>query len=353
MSGEKSEKATHKRKQDERKKGNIFQSKDVVSVFSLILIFLAMKLLAPLIIASLKGVLTGFIGMMETKTTLTAGDMTPLYIESMKGYSISALPLLVIAGLVSIIFTVMQTKFLFTTDALKFKGNRINPIEGFKKLFSIRSLVEVVKAVIKITVLGSIIYNSYKKQFLELPKLMDLPVEGSIAFTADMIFSIVKSTAAVFIFVAILDYAYQWWDYEKNLRMSKQEIKEEFKQTEGDPQVKGKIKEKQHQQAMSRMMQNVPNADVIVRNPTHFAVALKYEPEKNRAPMVLAKGMDHIAFRIIEEAEKYNIPMMENRPLARGLYDAVEINMEIPEQFYKPVAEVLAFVYNLKKKDLK
>jgi flagellar biosynthetic protein FlhB len=271
----------------------------------------------------------------------------------MKGYTVAALPLLLLSGLVTIFFTAMQTKMLFATDALKFKGSRINPIEGFKKLFSIRSIVEVIKAVIKISVLGYIIYYNYKKHFLELPKLMDVSIGRSVEFTADIIMSIVKTTGAVFIFVAIFDYAYQWWEYEKNLRMTKQEVKEEYKQTEGDPQIKGKIREKQRQQAMNRMMQSVPNADVIVRNPTHFAIALKYDSEKDRAPMVLAKGMDNIAFRIIAEAEKYNIPMIENRPLARGLYDAVEINMEIPEEFYKPVAEVLAFVYNLKKKDLK
>jgi flagellar biosynthetic protein FlhB len=181
---------------------------------------------------------------------------------------------------------------------------------------------------------------------------MDMPVENGIAYLGDMIMTIVSTSAAVFVVLAALDYFYQWWDYEKNLRMTKQEVKEEYKQTEGDPQIKGQIRERQRKQAQARMMQNVPKADVIIRNPTHYAVAIKYNPDEDRAPVLLAKGADKLALRIIREAEKYNIAITENRPLARGLYEAVEIDQEIPSEFYQAVAEVLVFVYNLKNKSV-
>lgn len=165
--------------------------------------------------------------------------------------------------------------------------------------------------------------------------------------------AMVNSTVMIFVFLALADYLYQKWEYEKNLRMSKDEIKEEYKQTEGDPKIKGKIKEKQRQMAQRRMMQNVPNADVIIRNPTHYAVAIQYDPTKGQAPVVVAKGVDRVALRIVEIAEESGVMTIENKPLARGLYDTVDLEREIPEQFYQAVAEVLAFVYSLKKKDLK
>ncbi len=168
-----------------------------------------------------------------------------------------------------------------------------------------------------------------------------------------MIMSIVNAVAGVFIFLAIVDYGYQWWEYEKSLRMSKQDIKEEYKQMEGDPQIKGKIRELQQKRAMSRMMQAVPTADVVIRNPTHFAVAVKYTPKQNTAPVVVAKGADNVAMKIVEIAEQNGVTVTENKPLARGLFESVNIDMEIPEHFFQPVAEVLAFVYSLKKRDRK
>ena len=155
----------------------------------------------------------------------------------------------------------------------------------------------------------------------------------------------------MFVGLAIFDYVYQWWDYEKNLRMSHQELKEEYKQTEGDPQIKGKIRDRQQQMSRQRMMQKVPNADVVIRNPTHYAVAIQYDPEKNSAPVVVAKGADTLALRIVAVAEEHGVYVTENRPLARGLYESVDLDREIPEKFYKTVAEVLAFVYSLRKKE--
>ena len=162
---------------------------------------------------------------------------------------------------------------------------------------------------------------------------------------------VVLKSGIAFVFLAAADYMYQWWDYEKNMKMSKQEIKDEYKQIEGNPQIKGRQRNIQQQRARQRMMQNVPEADVVIRNPTHFAVALKFDRDKDRAPKVIAKGMDQLALRIVQVAEENDVYVTEDRPLARALYDAVEVGEEIPEEFYKAIAKILAFVYNLKEKN--
>lgn len=350
MAGEKTEKATPKRKSDERKKGNVFQSKEIVTVASMIATFYALKALSPLILTTIKQAIIQFFTMAGTTDSLTTKDLPKLFIDSLKFFAMAALPLLLIGGAISIVATGAQTRFLVSFKTLAPKGNRLNPLQGIKKMFSLRGLIELMKSIIKIIVLGVIIYNELKDKIFTMSRMMSMEPIQVMQAVGDIILSIVQTAAILFAFVAAFDLFYQWWDYEKNLRMSKQEIKEEYKQTEGDPQVKGKIKERQQQQARKRMMQGVPNADVVIRNPTHFAVALKYDSQKHAAPIVIAKGADLIALKIVEIAEQNNITVMENKPLARGLYDTVELNQEIPEKFYQPVAEVLAFVYSLKKK---
>lgn len=353
MAGEKTEKATPKRKEDERKKGNIFQSKELVTVFSLVIVFYSLKWLGPYAMNSMQGSIYYFFDLAATKPTLRQSDIGQIFIKSCTVFVISAMPVLIISSLVAIAFTVAQTRGLFSTKAMQFKMNRMSPIQGFKRMFSMRGIVELLKSIIKVCVIGYIIYTQFAERIMILPRLMDMEPQQALTYTGEFILSIVTTTAAIFIFLAVADYVYQWWDYEKNLRMSKDEIKEEYKQTEGDPQVKGKIKEKQRQMARSRMMAAVPGADVIIRNPTHYAIAIKYSPDIGRAPVVIAKGADRVALKIVEIGEKNGVMTIENKPLARGLFEAVDIDREIPENFYQPVAEVLAFVYSLKKKDLK
>ena len=246
-----------------------------------------------------------------------------------------------------------QTRGLFTMESLAPKFSRLSPLQGLKRMFSLRGVIELLKAMIKIIILGSIIWNALQKDFWNFSQLMDMEPFQAMTYTGDMILSIVQPVAIAMAFVAGFDLFYQWWDYEKNLRMSRQELKEEYKQTEGDPQIKGKIRERQQAQARQRMMQKVPSADVVIRNPTHYAVAIQYDPSRNNAPVVVAKGADSLALRIVAVAEEHGVFITENRPLARGLYEAVDLDQEIPDRFYQPVAEVLAFVYSLKKKELK
>jgi flagellar biosynthetic protein FlhB len=285
------------------------------------------------------------------KARIISEDSSQILIKGLMVYTKTALPLLLMSALVSILFTLAQTKLLFTTKSMEFKFSRLNPLEGIKKMFSLRSLVELSKSVIKISILIYIIYSQLIARMIKIPRIMDLTMQQTLVFLGESIIAVVNTAGAIFLFVAAFDLFYQWWEYEKNIRMSKQDIKEEYKRTEGDPLIKGKIKEKQRQMAMSRMMQSVPEADVIIRNPTHYAVAIKYNNQTNKAPLVLAKGADHVALRIISVATAHDIMLTENKALARGLYESVELNQEIPEKFYQPVAEVLAYVYSLKKQE--
>lgn len=351
MAGEKTEKATPKRKQEERKKGNIFQSREVVTVASMVILFTLLRSLLPAIAASLTGAMRRFWGMAATTPALLLENSGQLLVDSLVVLATCILPLALASILVAVVFTFAQTRMLVTAKNMSFKFNRLNPLSGFKRLFSLRGLVEMFKAILKVVVLVLIVYYSLKDKVMLFPRLLDMSPVEAVTFLGDLLSRIVNTAAAVFVFLAVADYVYQWWEYEKNLRMSKQEIKEEYKQTEGDPQVKGKIKEKQRQMAMSRMMQAVPSADVIIRNPTHFAVAIQYDAESGfRAPRVVAKGADLVAQRIIAIAEEAGVTVTENVPLARALYADVELGWEIPEKFYQPVAEVLAFVYSMKQK---
>ena len=353
MAGEKTEKATPKRRQDERKKGNVFQSREIGVVFSLLVSFYGLKLLAPYILRALEWSIRNYFYQAATVDEIITSDAIRYFIQGCGVFAVAAMPLLLVCGAVSVIATLAQTRGLFTMKSAAPKFSRLNPIEGIKKMFSMRGVVELLKSLAKIIVLGYIIWLQFRDEFWAFPRLMDMePLQG-MAFTANIVLEIAKSAAIVMVFVAAADYFYQWWDYEKNLRMSKQELKEEYKQTEGDPQVKGKTRERQQAQARQRMMQKVPGADVVIRNPTHFAVALKYDPQRSSAPVVVAKGADSLALRIVAVAQETGVFITENKPLARGLYEAVDLDREIPDRFYQPVAEVLAFVYSLKKKELK
>lgn len=353
MASEKTEKATPKRRQDERKKGRIFQSQEIIIVLTLLASFWGLKLLGPTMLSALEHCMIDFFGQAGTVSVVGTPEAIQYFMRAGTTFLWAAMPMLLLCSSVSVVGTIAQTRGLFSMESVSPKFNRLNPIEGFKRLFSLRGLIELLKSLAKITVLGSIIWMVFEEQFWNFPRMMDMEFGQAIATTADIIFSIVEVAAIIMAFVAAADYLYQWWDYEKNLRMSKQELKEEYKQTEGDPQIKGKIRERQQAQARQRMMQQVPSADVVIRNPTHFAVAIKYDPERNSAPIVVAKGMDSLALRIVAVAEENGVFITENKPLARGLYEAVELDQEIPDRFYQPIAELLAFVYSLKKKELK
>ncbi len=351
MAGEKTEKATPKRKQEERKKGNVLMSREVNVIFSLLTIFFALRIMSPRIYTSLQQYIREYFSMGSWVEAIGQAELSNYFINGCILFATTALPLLLVTSVGIIIITMAQTRMLFATKAFEFKGDRLNPISGFKKMFSMRGVVELLKSILKISILGYIIYGELKKALPSIPRLMDMTASKAAAFTGSLILSIVWKAGAIFVILAAADYFYQWWEFEKNLRMSKQEIKDEYKETEGDPQIKSRQRARREQAARQRMMANVPNADVVIRNPTHYAVALQYDTEKHQAPIVVAKGMDHLALRIIQVARENEVYIMENRPLARSLFEEVELDREVPESFYQTIAEVLAFVYNLREKE--
>lgn len=349
-SGSKTEKATPKKRKDERKKGHTFTSKDIVSVASIAVMFSFLKIIFPSLYGKNKLFIEKYMDYAASVDHISYSFVHDILIDCILLFLHIAAPILMVSIGVTIITTGAQTRFLFAKENLKPKFNRLNPIEGFKRLLSLKSFIEVIKGVLKISIIGFIIFDFFKKRIYDFSQTLFMDISQSVKFILGSVMDLVYSICIIFVFVAGLDYLYQRWDYEKQIKMTKHEIKEEYKQMEGDPQIKGKIKEKQRQFAMSRMMQAVPTADVVIKNPTHFAVALKYDIEKDQAPMVVAKGQDQIALKIIQVAESNQVHVIENRELARAIYAASDLNMEIPMAYYTAVAEILAMIYSKAKK---
>lgn len=256
-------------------------------------------------------------------------------------------PLLAVTILLTLIATMAQTRMLVSFELVKPKFDKINPFNGFKNLFSLKSIVEVLKNTIKIVILLYIIYTSLRDIMEVVERYLYADISGACSHLFNAIFLMLMKVVLAFLVIAAADFLYQWWDFERQMRMTKQEIKEEYKQTEGDPQVKGRIKQLQRQMSQSRMMQQVPGADVVVRNPTHVAVALRYHPGEDAAPIVLAKGLDYLALKIVEVAEQHNIVTIENVPLARTLYAEAELDKAIPPDLYEAVADVMVYLYKI------
>ncbi|MCH5347886.1 MAG: flagellar biosynthesis protein FlhB [Oscillospiraceae bacterium] len=355
-SGEKTEKATPHKLREQRKEGNVMQSKDVITAAFILLVFFILRLMAKLMYLVVTNSMEYWIsisgnGMDENGTLIDGMQITPkLLIEIGKVVVLTAGPILLASVAVPIIVSGIQTKFIFSQKSIQFKFSKLNPFEGIKKMFSISSAFELAKSLAKMIILIVVVYGEIKKRIPEFARLLQIDLASGLVYIGETIFSICMKIAMVFVAVAAIDFLFQKYKFDKDMKMTKQEVKEEYKQMEGDPQIKSKRRQKQQQMAMQRMMQDVPTADVVIRNPTHFAVALRYDEKKDRAPVVVAKGADHLAFKIIEKAEENDISVVENVPLARGLYKAVDIGREVPYDFYQPVAEVLAFVYGLKGK---
>ena len=348
-SEEKTEKATPKKREDERKKGNVFLSKDVITVVTLITGFFTIGMFFD-----------QFLNRIQTfyyTNTLRMADIEVLELEHVFEIfreiiilmaSTVLLPMLLVV-LMTVLAVMVQTKMLVSGESIKFKMSRINPITGLKKLISIRSFVELLKSLVKIILLIWLLYSNISNVVLSAPNLMDMTITQGIAYTGAEIMSLVYSVVIAFGTVAVIDYFYQRWEYEKNVMMTKQEIKDEYKQMEGNPEIKGARRRRQQEMAQRRMMSQVKDADIVVRNPTHYAVALRYRSDEV-APVVLAKGVDHIALRIVEEAEKHGVATVENRGLARSLYELSELDQMIPPELYQPVAELMAWLYTTKQK---
>ena len=259
-------------------------------------------------------------------------------------------PLLIAMPVIGIISNVSQSGLLVSTKSITPDLSRLNPLQGMKRLVSLRIVVELIKTTVKVSIVGWLLYRTYRDSFPIFLSLAGTDLSGALGLMVSTIFSMAMTVGGAFLVLAAIDYGYQRWDFLRNARMTKQETKEEYKQSEGSPEIKNAIRRRQRRMAMSRMMQNVPTADVVVTNPTHFAVALRYRGDEMVAPKVIAKGQDLIAQRIKQIARENNVPVVENKLLARALFAAVEVDQEISYDLFQGVAQILAYVYSLKRR---
>ncbi|WML49268.1 flagellar biosynthesis protein FlhB [Neobacillus sp. PS3-34] len=349
FAGEKTEKATPKKRQEARKKGQAAKSQDINTAVVLLSVFLFLLFAGNYL---KNGIFSLFRHSLQEDLlmNLTENNVQVLFLATMKGMALYLGPIMLVALIGGVISNYFQVGIIFSAEAIQPKLEKINPISGFKRIFSMRAIVELVKSILKIGFIGAITFSVLWNKMDEILVLAQKPVGTALATLASLTVNMGLYASGALLFLALLDFLYQKYDFEKNIRMSKQDIKDEYKNTEGDPLIKSKIKQRQREMAMRRMMQEVPKADVVITNPTHFAIAIKYDETKQDAPFVVAKGADFLAQKIKMIAKENDVITVENRPLARALFGQTEVGDTIPEEFFKAVAEILAFVYRTKNK---
>lgn len=345
----KTEKATPKKRNDERKKGNVPISKDVVMIASLLGSFIMLRMLFPFMYRAMRDYMIKYLSLAPVAENLS-DYTTGIFLDTMWAVAKAALPILLTSIALAVIGTGVQTRFLFSKSKLAPKLSNLNPIQGIQKMLSLKNIIELLKNMVKITILGIILYQVIKADLIPVSRTIDMDLKSSAVYVLSAIMDMIFRVSMVFLAVAGFDFFYTRWDYDRQIKMSKQELKEEFKQTEGNPEIKGRIRSLQRERARSRMMQSVPEADVIIRNPTHYAVALRYDIEKDIAPVLVAKGQDELALRIVALGEEHGVHVIENKPLARGIYAGTQVGAAIPSEYYGMVAEILVHVYQLNNK---
>ena len=342
---EKTEEPTAKKRADARKKGQVGRSQELNTAFVLLMGFLTLRVLWEYIYGNIAGY-TIYIFSHLGQNPTTEG-ISEIFIGIMLLLAKTSLPVMIAIMIIGLAINFYQVGLMFSTEKLSFSLGKLNPINGFGRIFSKRSLVELVKSIFKIIIIGYFLYRYLKDQIPYMPQFIFFDLPYSLATAADFIFTMAFQVIGVIMVLAALDYKYQQWQTTQDLKMSKQEVKDEFKQMEGDPKIKSKIRQKQRQMAMQRMMSEVPKADVIVTNPTHLAVALKYK-KGMIAPLVVAKGQDLVAEKIKQIARENHVIIVENKPVARALFEAVEVGGMVPAELYQAVAEIIAYVYRIK-----
>lgn len=348
-SAEKTEKATPKKREDARKKGQVLKSAEVNTAVVTVSMFLVLFLFAGWLSGRLMTLLTYYLGGTGWgPAEVTDKALHSEFFNAIYNLVLSLLPFLAVSFLAGILVNVAQIGLLFTGEPLKPKFSKINPISGFQRIFSMKTFVELLKTIAKVVAVGVVVYLEYMKNLNLFPMMLELEPAQAGKALFDMCMAVAIKASMVLVAIGLVDYLYQWYDYEKNLRMTKEEIKQEFKQMEGDPQIKSKRKEIARKLSMMRMMQAIPQADVVITNPTHYAIAVKYDAKEADAPIVLAKGKDMVAQRIKETAREHKIEIVENKPVAQALYVACEVGQKIPSSLFAAVAEILAHVYSLK-----
>lgn len=341
---DRTEKPTPRRRRKAREEGQVAVSRELNMALSFLAATIALKLLLPQLSRTLMNASVLFFSLEPMDGETLSSFVFHLFRDPL----VLLILLMSIVALVSIIAGALQTKFLFSFKPLKFDLNRINPIEGLKRMFSLRNLFELFKAAVKLAIVGYVSYSLIKQRYSELPQLSDVEPHASVSYLADLVGTLMLRCAIAMLALALVDYLFQRWEFEKSLRMTRQELKEEFKEVEGNPEVKRRQREIMIRLARSRMLQKVPEADVVITNPTHVAVALQYDSENMEAPEVIAKGADEVAKKIVEIATKSGVPIVRNPQVAWELFRSCEVGEQIPPSLYRAVAEILAYVYSLR-----
>lgn len=353
--GEKTEPATEKKLSDARKEGQVAKSREIANGLGLLALFLILRFWVGIMSSQLLDVFSHIYGRIGETVVFWRGympetDIMVVFRDMLLQAVIIMAPILLVGVLVAFVSDVAQVGWKPTAKPMQPKFSKLNPLSGFKKIISLNSLAELIKSIAKIGLIVYICYNYLKDKWNLLFLLYDMPLLQALQMIAATVTDLGIRVAAIYMIIALADFIYQKVKFARDMRMTKQEIKDEYKQQEGDPQVKGKIKQRMREASQRRMMQDLPRADVVITNPTHYAVAIKYDPEVADAPLVIAKGEDYLAARIKEIARENHVEIVENKPLARMLYANVDIGQAVPPELYQAVAEVLAFVYHLQGK---
>ena len=351
--GEKTEPATQKKLEDARKEGKVAKSKDLTQGIDLLVLFLLIKIFVGYMSERFMGLFNQTLGRMAEFMSVNQKEISMQAVGTVLGNAILELfliiwPFLVFGFVITFIVTVYQVGWKVTAKPMEPKLSKFNPINGFKRMFSKDSLFELLKSIVKVGVIAYVAYSNLVEEADNLFVLYEISLSQAIALVGNIIIEFGIEISIIFIVIGIVDYIFQKWKFGEDMKMTKQEVKDEYKNTEGNPEIKGRIRQKMREASQRRMMQDVPKADVVITNPTHFAVAIKYDAEVSKAPIVVAKGEDYLAQKIKEVAREHNVEIVENKPLARMLYHNVDIGAEIPPELYQAVAEVLAMVYHMK-----
>ena len=351
--GEKTEPATANKLREAREDGKVAKSKELTAAFSLIVLFLVLKIFIGNVGTGFLEVFHYVFNMIPDFISINAKDLSTQAISSLflvviQKMLVLVAPFFIFGFAITLIISIVQVGWKISAKPMKPKFDKFNPVNGFKRIFSKDSLFELLKSILKIVLISIITYTSIKDKANDIFILYDIHLNQALAMCGDIILDTGLKISIVYLVIGIADWVFQKYRFNEDMKMTKQEVKDEYKNTEGDPQIKGKQRQRMREASARRMMQDVPKADVVITNPTHIAVAVKYDAEKQRAPVVLAKGEDHLAQRIREAAKEHNIQIVENKPLARMLYANVDIGYERPPELYQAVAEILAMVYNNK-----
>jgi len=353
--GEKTELATSKKLDDARKDGQVSKSKEIVTSISLMSIFILMKIYISTMGTKFVECFTEFYGMFgkfisDSSDGVKMNTVLAIFQIAILDIIVILIPIFAVAMAIAILGNLLQQKWKITTKPLQPKLNKISPLSGFKRMFSFKQVVEVLKSLAMVGIIVYVVYTTIKDKVYLLFTFYDVTLYSALGIISNVVTDLGIKISIIFLIIGFVDLFYQRHKFKTDMMMSKQEIKDEFKNSEGDPQIKGQMKRKMQEASRKRMMQALPEADVVITNPTHFAVALKYESNSGKAPVLIAKGADYLALQIKEKAKEYKIEIVENKPLARLIYNNVDIGAEIPNELYQAVAEVLAFVYTLKNK---